>query len=910
MRSTGITATLVLALVAPLALAPRPALAQDPPPESPTDGAVPRGQGGAVLQPPDQKPQPKRDLSTATPPRPLNDPQPIYPPEALKAGLEAKVIVKLEVDRDGHLTKTSVVEPVGHGFDEAALEAASRLQLSPAHWPDGTPFPASIKYRFTFHLDPKKPAPEEAKAAEQKKLSVLSGVVLVKGAEAPVAGALVSLAPAGKEGLTDEKGAFTFPDLPPGKYTLLVRAPGLAPFSAEETLAAGEATDVKYRLTPSTGALEVVVEGDRPPREVTKRTLDVSEIERIPGTNGDALKSLQSLPGVARPPGFIGLLIVRGSAPQDTQTFIDGTPVPIIYHFGGLSSVVPTEVLQKIDFYPGNFGTAYGRAQGGIVDVGLRNPKPEYHGLAQFDFIDGRLLLEGPIPGLDGWTFLAAGRRSYVGSLLGPVLSGLGAAVTEVPTYYDYQFMIAKKPTPRSSFRVSFIGSDDAFGLLNEKPSPGQPTLTGNFGLHTAFQRLQMRYANDLANGDKLNVVLGFGVDEIALGAGAINFNLDFRSISGRAEYSHKLTQKIRLDAGLDMNGGYYDVQAELPPPIIPGSPPNGPFSSQPLSNISLKGGAIQPAAYVEMEITPNARSRFVPGVRVDYFNITRQFDVSPRANARYEIRNEFPKTTLKAGLGFYHQQPQFQEVTAPFGNPNLQSNRSTQFSLGAEQQITQQIEASVEGFYKALDNQVVGAASSTGASFTYTNAGTGYVGGAEVLIKYKPKAGDPFFGWIAYTLSRSVRTDGPGQSEHLFQYDQPHILTILGSYNFKNGWEFGARFRLISGLLVTPNACDPSSSACVANRTNALFNAATGTYVAIPLSGPFSERLPIFNQLDLRVDHHWQFKRWKFSAYLDIQNAYNQSNVDGYSYNFNYTARTYVADLPILPSFGLRGEF
>ena len=41
-----------------------------------------------------------------------------------------------------------------------------------------------------------------------------------------------------------------------------------------------------------------------------------------PGTNGDALRSLTNLPGVARPPGGIGILIVRGSAPQDTSVFI------------------------------------------------------------------------------------------------------------------------------------------------------------------------------------------------------------------------------------------------------------------------------------------------------------------------------------------------------------------------------------------------------------------------------------------------------------------------------------------------------------------------------------------------------------------------------------------------------------
>ena len=132
----------------------------------------------------------------------------------------------------------------------------------------------------------------------------------------------------------------------------------------------------------------------------------------------------------------------------------------------------------------------------------------------------------------------------------------------------------------------------------------------------------------------------------------------------------------------------------------------------------------------------------------------------------------------------------------------------------------------------------------------------------------------------------------------------------MLGSYRFAGGWEFGARFRLVSGNLATPNVCDPNQPGCDPNRVGALFHAATGAYTPIPFGSAYSERLPLFHQLDLRVDKAWQFSAWKLSAYLDIQNSYNNQNVEGIAYNFNYTARQYVTGLPILPSIGLRGEF
>jgi hypothetical protein len=66
---------------------------------------------------------------------------------------------------------------------------------------------------------------------------------------------------------------------------------------------------------------------------------------------------------------------------------------------------------------------------------------------------------------------------------------------------------------------------------------------------------------------------------------------------------------------------------------------------------------------------------------------------------------------------------------------------------------------------------------------------------------------------------------------------------------------------------------------------------------------------LPLFHQLDVRIDKTWTFATWKLGAYLDLQNAYNRSNADAANYNFNYTQESYRAGLPIIPSIGLRGE-
>jgi hypothetical protein len=167
-----------------------------------------------------------------------------------------------------------------------------------------------------------------------------------------------------------------------------------------------------------------------------------------------------------------------------------------------------------------------------------------------------------------------------------------------------------------------------------------------------------------------------------------------------------------------------------------------------------------------------------------------------------------------------------------------------------------------------------------------------------ETLLKYKPD--ERFFGWVAYTLSRSIRQESPDSEEYLFQFDQTHNLIVLGSYRLGRGWEFGARFRVVTGPLDTPVVQPPSLPA--------LYAADAGAYA--PLEGkPFSERLPLFHQLDLRIDKRWQMKGWKLSAYLDVQNVYNNAAAEGVVYNYNFSQKQLQTGIPIIPSIGLRGE-
>src|SRR5690606_16725479 len=134
---------------------------------------------------------------------------------------------------------------------------------------------------------------------------------------------------------------------------------------------------------PPGAAGETIEIIERPP--IVKRTpgqTDITreEITKLPGSRGDAVSSIKSLPGVANADAAgagPGLLVIRGAAPEDSVYLLDGIQIPVVYHFFGLQSVLPSEFIDDIEYVPGGFGPEYGRATGGIIHIRTRPSRAE-----------------------------------------------------------------------------------------------------------------------------------------------------------------------------------------------------------------------------------------------------------------------------------------------------------------------------------------------------------------------------------------------------------------------------------------------------------------------------------------------------------------------------------------------------
>ena len=156
-------------------------------------------------------------------------------------------------------------------------------------------------------------------------------------------------------------------------------------------------------------------------------------------------------------------------------------------------------------------------------------------------------------------------------------------------------------------------------------------------------------------------------------------------------------------------------------------------------------------------------------------------------------------------------------------------------------------------------------------------------------------------FGWIAYTLSRSIRQDDPTSPTypawHPFGLDQTHILALVLSYRLPGEWILGTRMRAVSGNPYTP---------AVGN----VYDADSGRFQCIPSSGTYSGRLPGFFQADARLDKRWVFDRWMFNLYVDVQNATNRENAEARFPGYDCTSTVVIPSIPVFPALGFRAEW
>ncbi len=832
-------------------------------------------------------PAPPPEPALATPPAVKLLVPAEVPPGTVFPGPEVVVVLAIDVDPAGLVEAVRLEQGAGEPFDGAAAAAAKKFLFEPGRLTSGEPVPVTISFRLRIS------APEAAEAPPPPPPPVrFTGRLLERGTRKPLANVAVAARTSAEPGkaTSGADGRFTL-TVPEPSFTLVAVPPGHDRLELRIEARPGEERDETFYLERSGDGNETVVSASPVRREVTRQVIPASQVAKVAGTHGDTLKAVLNLPGVARTAFGSGQLILRGSSPGDSRVFVEGQRIPLLYHFGGLRSTINPRFLEQVEFIPGNFAPDYGRATGGIVEVKLRDPASDMvRGEAGVNFYDASLAIEGPLG--DGWAGGAAFRRSWIDTVLPLVLPReANFSFDSAPRYYDYQFLATRR-LGGQALRLLYYGSMDKLVVILERPAD-DPKITGTISARTMFHALQGSLSGPVAPGlsHQSSVQLSFSQFRTRFGPQFL-FDLDVLRLAVRSAWTLDLDKGLQLSAGIDATTAGVTIEVNTPRPPKEGQP-EAPVSTSPVLSLGTTTTQQAPAAFLELRWEPVPSLLVLPGVRVDWYSAISSGSVDPRLGARWEVR---PGSTLKAGVGLFHQPPEPDESAPEVGNPRLRTEAALQASAGVERRLSDAFEAEATGFYKKLSSLVVRnpAASYDPSQPPYSNGGTGRVYGLELIVK--ARAGDRFFGWLAYTFQRSLRRNGAGAAERPFDFDQPHILTLVGTWNFARAWSFGGRFRYVSGNPETP-------------VTGSVLDASSGTYV--PRYGAInSTRLPAFNQLDLRLDRTWTYRTWKLVGYLDVQNVANRGNLEGYSYSYDYSQKTPATGLPILPILGVNAEW
>lgn len=710
----------------------------------------------------------------------------------------------------------------------------------------------------------------------------------------PIAGATILLRD--RDATTADDGTFTITSAP---GTMTVIAAGFV----TRTIAAK--AGVTVRLVRATG--EVIEVTGKAPEESQPLayTMSAKDIASTPGAMNDALRAITILPAAARIPFSFGGVVLRGMSPRDSSVFIDGVEIPLAFHFGGITGVFPTQMLENMRVVPSGFDVSLGRTQGGVVELTTRAPRGDAYRIGgEVSLLHSQVSAEGPLP-KDG-AFLVSLRRSYFDVLLRPFIS----VNDPLPSYTDGQIRTQwGDPRKKGQLAAYLIGSLDRIANSEDAANPNDEGADGHTAANLGFLRAGTSYKRKI--GPSLYTIapmLGWNIltlytkdyNEPNMPPEILDISRRWYMFGGRAEWLRDDPGGF-LHAGLDVSGGYLG-RIEQP---ADSTDDDLPF---PRNTVLWTDAAL----FVE------ARRHWYgdkvsirPGLRLDRFGLGEQWALDPRINAHVTLT---PTATLRASLGRYHQPPSPAHFDEFADNLKAKSSYVDQGTLTVEFAPSEGITASITGFAHDGKKTLVDVTGKSvreqgidleqvfqelleeqlGLYGYQANIGRQRTYGIETSVRYDA---EKFRALGNFSWSRSKRKYDPalGGGWEPYGLDQPLRLNLLFATTAYK-WNFGARLTMVSG--------------------NPAHLIAEGTPYSPEGEEPPKtlQRLPLFWQFDVRVDRTWPVSWGNIMLFFDLQNITNHRNVEARDSVLDYDrpleGQTYYYDdilgLPLLPYIGV----
>lgn len=714
----------------------------------------------------------------------------------------------------------------------------------------------------------------------------IKGVVIDKSTRQPLEFVNVLVVGLGIGASTDANGNFLITQVPPGIYRLQASFLGYKTELTPEYRVNHVTPYVQIELEEENASLnEVVVTASPfqkvPESPVSLRVIGLQEIEKAPGANRDISKVVQNYPGVAFSPiGYRNDLIVRGGGPSENRFYLDGVEIPNINHFstqgasGGPVGLIDADLIRSVKFYSGAFPADKGNALSSVLDFSLRDGDMERNSLkATLGASEVSLSSNGHIG--NKTSYLVSVRQSYLQALF--KILGLPF----LPAYTDASFKIKTRFDSHNELTLLGLGGidrmklnlgiegEDAEYMLSYLPEINQETYTVG-GVYRHYSRrhvqsivLSQSYLNNRNVKYRDN-------DE----SSEENLTLRLGSIEQETKLRMENTSSWsvwKVKAGFDLNYSRYKSNEYRK--VFANALREYDYHT----DLSLwRWGMFASVDYA----APDKSFTASMDVRTDGNNYSDKMkalwrQLSPRLSVSYRL---IEGLTLSGHVGLYYQLPSytalgFKGEEGEYVNRHLDYISVSQESLGLSWTPNENMELSVEGFYKLYGHMPFSLSDQIPLSCKGNDYGT--IGNEALSSEAKGRSYgvELMFKWLltqklnlssSLTIFKSEFKDGEQGSYVPSAWDNRFILNMSGTYNFPKHWSLGAKVSCIGGSPYTPYDVEKSSLVEAWNVQGRAY---------YDYSRYNQERLPVFGQLDVRVDKTFYLKKCMLGFYLDIQN-------------------------------------
>lgn len=714
-------------------------------------------------------------------------------------------------------------------------------------------------------------------------------VAVVDGEGEPIPGTLVQSVGVSPV-VTDEKGIALVEGLRAGRRVLFLAGPGFAPLELVVQVKPEsriEARAVLERVVFSLGEVSVSAgfSLDQAGAGGSGSSLDRETIDRLPAFGEDLYRAVSTLPGTSGG-DLSSRFSVRGGLDTQVLVQLDGLELYEPFHlkdFQGVFSIVDPTLVGGVELITGGMPVEFGDRLSGALDMTSRTPTRKKTDLG-VSFTNFWLRNEGTFAGGRG-SWLVSARRGFLDFVLS--LTGEGEDDSEggegddgppEPAYWDTFAKLEYSLSESSRWSFQLLGSDDT---LDWKENEEDENSNYDTSYSSAYLWATHRWipaegliARSVVHAGRLdrdrNVFSEEFNDRATVG--------DERKTTvhgAKQDWSYRVSDRRLLKAGwgarsYETDYDYFsDLELESRISDVRFSPPIGTFSFQD----TLRGSSWY--AYLA------DRQRFGRltgelGLRYDR-DLLGKGNLAPRLNLVYDAGDA---GEWRAGAGRFYQSQRTNEIDVADGETRLfESERADGYYLGWSKALESGYRLRVEAYYRKTENprprfenlfepwNSFPEAASDRVRIAPTSAESG---GLELLV-VSPR-GRKWDWWASYTLAEvTERVDGRDQPRWI---DQRHALTLNVNYRPNPRWNFNALWTWHSGWPTTPVSATTEIGP-------------GGETLIVPVVGDFySENLPSYHRLDLKVSRSVPLRRGTLTFYIDIQNAYNQENVRGYEYS------------------------